>query len=73
MDCLNIHQSQSLVGLFVAQYCFEIDLGVKGNRASSLVANSPEFLRDPTYIVFHFTPSIVLAESDRDLVQYLGS
>lgn len=58
MDCLNTHQSESLV-LFVAQTeGLDIDLGVKGQSGilKSMQTRS-SFLSNPSHkIVFHFTP-----------------
>ncbi len=58
MDCLNTHQSESLVRWVAQIEGLEIDLGVKGESGilRSMKTRS-EFLRDSSHkIVFHFTP-----------------
>ena len=58
MDCLNTHQSESLVRWVAQVEGLEIDLGVKGKSGilQSMQSRSA-FLRYHTHkIVFHFTP-----------------
>ena len=58
MDCLNTHQSESLVRLVVELEELEIDLGIKGESGIlQSMKTRATFLTDPTHrIVFHYTP-----------------
>jgi transposase len=58
MDCLNTHQSASLVRYVAMVEGLDIDLGIKGKSGIlQSMKTRTEFLTDPSHrIVFHFTP-----------------
>jgi len=58
MDCLNSHQSASLVRYVAEVEGLEIDLGIKGKSGILQSMNTrTEFLTQASHgIVFHFTP-----------------
>lgn len=58
MDCLNTHQSESLVRYVAERDGLDIDLGVKGKSGMlKSMETRAAFLRQTTHtVVFHFTP-----------------
>lgn len=67
MDCLNIHQSESLVHYVAQVEGLEIDLGIKGKSGIlQSMATRTAFLTDPTQrkrVSFH-PKALLLAQSD---------
>ena len=58
MDCLNTHQSESLVRFVAQKEGLDIDLGIKGKSGIlKSMESRANFLKNPKHkIVFHYTP-----------------
>jgi putative transposase len=58
IDCLNIHQSESLVRFVAQTKGLESNLGIKGESGIlKSMQTRADFLRDPSHkFVFYFTP-----------------
>ena len=75
MDCLNTHQSESLVRFVAEVEGLNIDLGVKGQCGIlRAMPTRAAFLSDPTQrkCVSFYSQALFLAQSDRNLVQHLS-
>jgi len=70
MDCLNTHQSESLVQL--KPKVLILTWGVKGESGILSVETRSAFCVTPAISVFHFTPNILPGSADRDLVQHFA-
>jgi hypothetical protein len=58
MDCLNTHQSESMVRYVAELDALDVDLGVKGKSGIlQSMKTRAAFLKETTHkVVFHFTP-----------------